>query len=244
VIEISKMVPEYREEAKRRIVEAGLEVMYEKGYCKTTMEDIANRLDVSKPALYRYFKNKDELVIESAKILRGQYRRITAPESPERCPVGMWIEIFDRMMSSDSERTRAATRDLRDDGARTRNPEFSVERMKHGIEQPAHAIAKQQQEGLIAAKTDPRTLAFALVSIFNGMRVMILLGVDRDELRSRWIEIVQILFEAPAECPHDCAKFEACGRPGQADAGTPPPRDAFSSVVRRRKGPQNARIWS
>ncbi len=95
------MVPEYREEAKRRIVEAGLEVMYEKGYCKTTMEDIANRLDVSTPALYRYFKNKDELVIESAKILRGQYRRITAPESPERCPVGMWIEIFDRMMSSD-----------------------------------------------------------------------------------------------------------------------------------------------
>jgi AcrR family transcriptional regulator len=49
---MSKMVPEYRKEAKKRIVEAGLEVMYEKGYCRTTMEDIAQNLNVSKPALY------------------------------------------------------------------------------------------------------------------------------------------------------------------------------------------------
>jgi len=217
------MVPEYREEAKRRIVEAGLEVMYEKGYCRTTMEDIANRLDVSKPALYRYFKNKDELVIESAKILQGQYRRITAPESLERCPVGTWIDIFDRMMSSDPNEHALL---LEIFAMTVREPvlrEFSMERMKHGIEQPAHAIEKQQQEGLIASKTDPRTLAIALVAMFNGMRVMILLGVDRDELRSRWIEIVRVLFETPAECPRDCVRFEACNRTGQSDTGTSPP---------------------
>ncbi len=216
------MVPEYREEAKRRIVEAGLEVMYEKGYCRTTMEDIASRLEVSKPALYRYFKNKDELVIESAKILQGQYRRVTAPEHPERCPVGTWIEIFDQMMSPDPNEHALL---LEIFAMTVREPvlmEFSVERMKHGIDQPAYAIAKQQQEGLIAAKTDPRTLAIALVSMFNGMRVMFLLGVDRDELRSRWIEIIRALFESPAECPRDCAKFEACSRTGQADTGTPP----------------------
>lgn len=216
------MVPEYREEAKRRIVEAGLEVMYEKGYCRTTMEDIANRLDVSKPALYRYFKNKDELVIESAKILQGQYRRITTPESPERCPVGTWIDIFDRMMSSDPNEHALL---LEIFAMTVREPvlkEFSVEHMKQGIEQPAHAIAKRQEKGMIAAKTDSRTLAIALVSIFNGMRVMILLGVDRDELRSRWIEIVRTLFEAPAECPRDCARFEACNRTGQPGTRTPP----------------------
>src|SRR5690606_9425292 len=95
------MLPEYREEAKKRIVEAGLEVMYEKGYCKTTMEDIARRLDVSKPALYRYFKNKDELVIESANYLQTQYREIKTTRDPDICPVDEWIEIFDQIMSPD-----------------------------------------------------------------------------------------------------------------------------------------------
>jgi len=226
VISTSKMVPEYREEAKKRIVKAGLEVMYEKGYCKTTMEDIANRLDVSKPALYRYFKNKDELILESAKILQGQYRRITASERPEKCPVAMWIDVFDRMMSPDLNEHALL---LEIFGMTVREPvikEFSVERMKHGIDQPAHAIAKQQQDGLVASNTDPRTLAIALVSMFNGMRVMILLGVERDELRCRWIEIVRALFRGPEgemaamECPPDCTGFEICNRTDQV--GTPP----------------------
>jgi len=91
------------------------------------------------------------------------------------------------------------------------------------IDQPAHAIAKQQQDGLVASKTDPRTLAIALVSMFNGMRVMILLGVERDELRCRWIEIVRALFRGPEgemaamECPPDCAGFAMCNRTERAE---------------------------
>ncbi|WP_342676691.1 helix-turn-helix domain-containing protein [Methanofollis sp. UBA420] len=217
------MVPEYREEAKKRIVEAGLEVMYEKGYCRTTMEDIAKHLNVSKPALYRYFKNKDELILESAKILQGQYRKITTPQSPERCPVATWIEIFDRMMSSDLNEHALL---LEIFAMTAREPvlgNFSRERMKNGIDQPAQAIAKQQQEGLISPATDPRTLAIALVSMFNGMRVMILLGVDRDELRSRWIEIVRALFrgqgsgDVAMECPPDCAGCEVRTRARRAE---------------------------
>lgn len=224
---MSKMVPGYREEAKRRIVEAGLKVMYEKGYCGTTMEDIASRLDVSKPALYRYFKNKDELVIESAKVLQGQYRRITTSPDPERCPVETWINIFDEMMSLDPNE-HALLLELF--GITVREPairEFSIERMKHGIDHPARAIAKQQQDGLIPSETDPRTLAIALVSMFNGMRAMILLGVDRDELRSRWIEIVRTLFGVSGtggvgkDCPSGCVGFAACNRAGESGSGTP-----------------------
>lgn len=91
----------------------------------------------------------------------------------------------------------------------------SIEGMKYGIDQPAHEIAEQQQKGFIPAKTDPRTLAVALVSLFNGMRVLILLGVDWKEVRSRWIEILRNLFGMTekgeqAECPRDCKRFEDC----------------------------------
>lgn len=211
---LSKMLPEYREEAKKRIVEAGLEVMCEKGYCKTTMEDIARHLDVSKPALYRYFKNKDELIIESANYLQTQYREIKTIRSTD-CPVDEWIEIFDQIMSPDIKIHALYFEII---GMTVHKPEVrkkSIEGMKYGIDQPAHEIAEQQQKGLIPADTDPRTLAVAIVSLFNGMRVLILLGIDWDEVRSRWIELLRNLFGMvrkgeQTQCSRDCKRFEDC----------------------------------
>jgi AcrR family transcriptional regulator len=218
---LSKMLPEYREEAKKRIVEAGLEVMYEKGYYNATMEDIASRLNVSKPALYRYFKNKDELVIESANYLQTQYRNIKAGCNYNVCPVDAWIEIFDQIMSPDIKIHALYFEIL---GMTVHKPEVrkkSIEGMKHGLDQPTHEIEEQQQKGLIPSETDPRTLAVALVSLFNGMRVLILLGVDWKEVRSRWIEIIRNLFGITqkgeqAECPRDCKRFEACNTTPEA----------------------------
>lgn len=218
---MSKMLPEYREEAKKRIVEAGLEVMYEKGYCNATMEDIASRLNVSKPALYRYFKNKDELVIESANYLQTQYRNIKAGCNSNVCPVDAWIEIFDQIMSPDIKIHALYFEIL---GMTVHKPEVgkrSIEGMKHGLDQPTHEIEEQQQKGLIPSETDPRTLAVALVSMFNGMRVLILLGVDWKEVRSRWIEIIRNLYGITqkgeqSECPRNCKRFEACNTTPEA----------------------------
>ena len=211
------MLPEYREEAKKRIVEAGLEVMYEKGYCNTTMEDIARCLDVSKPALYRYFKNKDELVIESANYLQTQYREIKTTRNSDICPIDAWIEIFDQIMSPDIKIHALYFEILGVTVHKSEVQKISIEGMKHGIDQPTHEIAEQQQKGLIPSETNPRTLAVALVSLFNGMRVLILLGVDWKEVRSRWIEILRNLFGITekgekAECPRDCKRFEDCNK--------------------------------
>lgn len=207
------MLPEYREEAKKRIVEAGLEVMYEKGYCNTTMEDIARRLDVSKPALYRYFKNKDELVIESANYLQTQYHEIKIAWNSDICPVDAWIEIFDQIMSPDIKIHALYFEILGMTAHKSEVQKRSIEGMKHGIDQPTNEIAEQQQKGLIPAEIDPRTLAIAIVSLFNGMRVLTLLGVDWNEVRSRWIEILHNLFEIrrnKSGCPIDCKRFEDC----------------------------------
>lgn len=210
---LSKMFPEYREEAKKRIVEAGLEIMCEKGYCNTTMEDIALRLDVSKPALYRYFKNKEELIIESANYMQMQYHDIRSAQNSDICPVDAWIGIFDRIMPSDPK-THALYFDIL--GMTVHKPEVmirSVEGMKRGIDQPSREIAEQQEKGLIPSKIDSHTLAIALVSLFNGMRVLILLGVNWNEVRSRWIEIIRGLFGINVEhteCPRDCKRFKDC----------------------------------
>ena len=51
---------------RKRIVEAARRLFYEKGYERTTLDDIAERLHVTKPFIYSYYKNKNELLHEIA----------------------------------------------------------------------------------------------------------------------------------------------------------------------------------
>ena len=59
-----KVVPEYKEEAKSKIVEAARIVFAKKGYHDATMDDVAKEVGVSKGALYSYFKSKEDILKE------------------------------------------------------------------------------------------------------------------------------------------------------------------------------------
>ncbi len=48
------------------ILDAALEVLAQKGYYQTRLEDIADKAGFSKSALYRYYKDKDEIFITIA----------------------------------------------------------------------------------------------------------------------------------------------------------------------------------
>ncbi|WP_276936081.1 TetR/AcrR family transcriptional regulator, partial [Dielma fastidiosa] len=52
----------YPEQTVEKILEVSLKLFSEKGYEKTTMQDIVNALGMSKGAIYHHFKSKEELV--------------------------------------------------------------------------------------------------------------------------------------------------------------------------------------
>ena len=54
-----KVIPEYKEEAKAKIIKAARSVFSQKGYHDATMDDIATEVGVSKGALYSYFESKE-----------------------------------------------------------------------------------------------------------------------------------------------------------------------------------------
>ncbi|MHB8118003.1 MAG: TetR/AcrR family transcriptional regulator [Methanothrix sp.] len=191
-----KVLPEYKEEAKKRIIAAGVEVMSEKGYSQTTMEDIAAHLGVSKGALYLYFKSKEDLIIESAKNMQlhlSQLRVMQMAASPTRDPLDVWIEILDNFLPFDPKINRLYFELV---AITERNPEInkiSAKNLVEEIEMIEHEIASQQQKGLVRTDADPRTIAIAMISIFNGLRLMNILGVDRNEIRKRWTEMGRIM---------------------------------------------------
>lgn len=69
-----------RQETRRRVVaEAALECFLQLGFARTSLEDIATRAKLSRPLLYLLFKNKEELFVETLRLL---YREEIASARP------------------------------------------------------------------------------------------------------------------------------------------------------------------
>src|SRR5437773_11069374 len=94
-----KVVPEYKEEARSRILDAANRVFAEKGYHEATMEDIAKRLGVSKGAIYLYFSSKEDLFEAMVKTAPQAFKEILYSSfGGETNPVQSATEFFDKMM--------------------------------------------------------------------------------------------------------------------------------------------------
>ncbi len=49
---------------KEAVLQTAVQMFIEKGYRQTSLDDVAKRLKITKPALYYYFRNKEEIYLE------------------------------------------------------------------------------------------------------------------------------------------------------------------------------------
>src|SRR5438552_18244211 len=67
-----------RPDTRARIQSVALELFAEQGYDKTSLREIAERLDVTKAALYYHFKSKEDIVASLVDDYVGQYDDLIA----------------------------------------------------------------------------------------------------------------------------------------------------------------------
>ena len=53
-----------RDEKREAVLRTAVQLFLEQGYHRTTLNDVAERLNITKPALYNYFRGKDEILFE------------------------------------------------------------------------------------------------------------------------------------------------------------------------------------
>ena len=49
---------------REAVLQTAAQLFLEKSYGRTSMNDVAERLKITKPALYYYFENKEEILLE------------------------------------------------------------------------------------------------------------------------------------------------------------------------------------
>lgn len=200
-----KVVPEYREEAKKKIIAAGLEVMSEKGYGSTTLEDIANHIGVSKTALYLYFSSKEDLVIAIIRSVHQDIHDLSIELFATRPMLDAYAHLLDFYLG----RTKGQigfTHDILALSARNEKiREIHEEHLHHVIEKATGGIRCLQERGEVRQDADPRTMALALISLMSGLSSLVLKGVGPEEIRRRFYEMGMIILGISDHTSHDAS---------------------------------------
>jgi AcrR family transcriptional regulator len=183
-----KVVPDERRRA--RIVETGRDLFLERGFGRTTMDEVAARARISKQTLYRFFANKTalfEAVVEAHRLtmlaLTGDHDHLDL--------AGALRAIFRIDIDAAEDRARHALLEMAFHES-VAHPELREAILRHGVEKSraelAGWLAARAAAGEIVAD-DPDDLARILMDmVFGASRPPRPGEVEEPEVRRRRIE--------------------------------------------------------
>ncbi len=191
-----KVVPEYKQEAKSRILEAAKQVFDDKGYRQATMDDVAKKLSVSKGALYLYFASKEELfeaICRTAPLAMKDILYSSFKDTVD--PMESASEFFDQMLKHYGSNPGLSFEIFSE---ASRNPGLRRV-LKSTQEEYTEVLAGFLQElrkkGVFGKEVDLRSLAHALIALYNGLEITLVSGLSVAEARSAWLEALKAMFK-------------------------------------------------
>jgi AcrR family transcriptional regulator len=177
-----RVVSEYKEKAKDRIVEAAHEVFSEKGYHDATMDDIAERIGVSKAALYQYFESKEDLY---RAILTARYRNMTYMIS-SKLTGGSFAECCQGFLENLIKHSSGLGLGFEVISEASRNPalaKVSREYYRETAEAIEECLEEWKKRGSLRKDFDAHLFAKGLVALYDGMMVHLAIGTEASEVR-------------------------------------------------------------
>lgn len=185
-----RVVPSYREDAKKRIIHAASEVFKEKGYYRSTMDDIANRLGISKGAIYQYFDSKESLLAAVYSGAPDNLRSLFSAEA-SKDPIRGSKEVFNKMA------TRANANLFVDFLAEaSRNAGFQKilrENIKEFTSVPEDILREDNPKTGAEEAQLIHDSVVMLGLIFNGLACWLAVGVPEQEVRETWAKSLEIV---------------------------------------------------
>jgi AcrR family transcriptional regulator len=190
-----KVVPEYKEEAKSRILDAANKVFTEKGYHEATMDDIAKRLGVSKGAIYLYFSSKEDLFEAMCKTAPQAFKEILYSSfGDESNPVQSATQFFDKMLKLSASNPGLSFEILSE---ASRNPSLKrILKRNHAEyeEVLTNFLAEGRKRRIVGDNLDLRPLANSLIALWNGLETLLVSGLTIEEARRAWLEAMKAIF--------------------------------------------------
>jgi AcrR family transcriptional regulator len=192
---MSPKVPKaYLDARRKEIIEAAYNCFSKKGFHHTTMQDIYDTAKLSPGAVYNYFSSKEEIAIAAVKELNT----MTAPklssmakEKPEKAFQEMnafWLSLLKTPYIRESI---GVILDYYSESTRNNPIRLAILESQSEYHQTLmEIVTKNQQAGFINPELDPLSVARAIMSLFFGLGIHLMLDPKAD------IEAFSRVFEA------------------------------------------------
>jgi AcrR family transcriptional regulator len=184
-----KVIPEYREAAKERIIKAAFTVFTKKGYQDTTMDDIAKEVGVSKGALYQYFKNKRELLNQIVLSYHSMFREVLEA-SFERQNSAIAEEGSQALLEKYKLHHEMLFEIIAIAGHDKEIKQSFKEEYEKDIKLLEEYFRKQIEKSKISPKIGANTLAQFYFALYVGMAMKVIMGDDSVEIHKVWSNAV------------------------------------------------------
>lgn len=206
-----KVFPDYREEAKNRIIKESVKFFSEKGYHKTKMAEIAESLGVSKGAIYQYFNSKEELFLEVIRYYVEYTHKELISFLNLRPPKNIATDEFFDMMFNMGQSQSAENLTLQDrlfppldfnlaiSELVTTNPSMKKEMTKYykdSIKLLTDYFEEYKKRGIIKRNIDTLSLSMGITSLQDGLMAAIQMGIELQEIRKTWKEITKMMLKS------------------------------------------------
>ncbi|HEY3988986.1 MAG TPA: TetR/AcrR family transcriptional regulator [Acidobacteriaceae bacterium] len=154
---------------REAVLHTAVRMFLERSYARTSMNDIATQLNITKPALYHYFRNKEEMLVEiyrlGTDLIDEMLDAIDAEEKPGLDKVADFIAGYIRIISGDFGRAVIRL----DDGELSKAGRKLLRGRKRDIDHRLRfLIADGMDDGSIAL-CNPKIAAFLVAGAIHGM---------------------------------------------------------------------------
>ena len=190
-----KVFPEYKIEAKNRVIKAAIKVFSKKGFHDATMDDIASELGVSRGALYLYFKSKNNILQEIFLCNQQCLRELLEKHYDDPDPLKTAARLFDEISDSKKERMpihfeiialASHDKEIRD---------ILLEDAGKDDEVIQCFVEAHMEKGNIRTDVDARLLSQLITALYLRLMEKLIIGVDKAEVKQDWLASLSIIIE-------------------------------------------------
>ncbi|MDD1728139.1 MAG: TetR/AcrR family transcriptional regulator [Methanospirillum sp.] len=185
-----RVVPEYKDELRKKILETATELILENGYKSVNMGDIATKAGISRPTLYLYFKDKKELFMATLKNLIEEVGSAAEDSlaSDNATPDGGFFDLvterYGTRFSIFFEIMNETEVDPQMVEEISRLHEMILKRM---------AIQLERRIPICREIVDPYIVANSLLALFIGLQIRKKLGLPPEKARESWNTVIKSL---------------------------------------------------
>ncbi len=158
-----------RDPATKReaVLRTAAELFLEKSYSRTSMNDVADRLHITKPALYHYFQNKEEILIECYRLGVGLIEEILNEIAGQSGDGLQKVEAFIHSYAGVMTRKFGRCVMRLDEGDLTREARAEVRAYKKKIDRRLRSFIQEGIEDGSIASCDSKIAAFSIAGALN-----------------------------------------------------------------------------